>query len=145
MGSGSSCFSRGVLLLPFSPLFPLCPFFVVFPKVRIVKINSQMASPFSKDSSMGFTEEGFALTAADGLEGDVGAFGELIGAEDGAVGCDDLAGAFGAREPDLLSGRDFAATFAAEPLKFLEGLLFGLDCFVVDFGFGFLLSPPFSS
>ena len=51
-----------------------------------------MASPFSEDSSMGLTEEDFALA---GLEGDVGVFEEPVGVEDGAVECDDLAGALG--------------------------------------------------
>ena len=64
--------------------------------------------------------------------------------EDGAVECEDLAGALGVAEPDFLSGRDLAAPFAGEPLRFLVGLVLGLDCFV-DFGFDFLLSPLSSS
>ena len=104
---------------------------------------AQMVSPFSEDSSMGLTEEDFSVAA--GLEGGGGAFEELVVVEDCAVECDDLAGALGvasAVETDFLSGRDLAATFAGEPLGFL---VFGLDCFVVDFGFDFLLSPPVSS
>ena len=54
-----------------------------------------MASPFSEDSSMGLTEEDFALAVVAGLEGDVGVLEELVGVEDGAVECDDLAGALG--------------------------------------------------
>ena len=83
------------MLLPFSPLFALCAFFVVFPDVRTVKIIGHMVSPFSEDSSMGLTEKGFALAVAAELEGAVGAFKKLVGVEDEAVACEDLAGAFG--------------------------------------------------
>ena len=56
----------------------------------------KLVSPFSEDSSMRLTEEDFALAVVAGLEGDVGVFEELVGVEDGAVECDDLAGALGA-------------------------------------------------
>ena len=55
----------------------------------------KLVSPFSEDSSVGLTEEDFALEAATGLEVDGGAFEELVDVEDGAVECEDLAGALG--------------------------------------------------
>ena len=83
------------MLLPFSPLFALCAFFVVFPDVRTVKIIGEIVSPFSEDSSMGLTVEDFALAVAPGLEVAVGDFKKLVGVEDEAVACEDLVGAFG--------------------------------------------------